>query len=158
MSYLNPRNQSEASDSLANLTAAATGLAALVYSANVLDGFVSASAATFLGYGQIVGGLLILGVFGPLMFFFKSRGGRPTGKPAAEGYLQTLFRQAGLTAFSLTIVFMIALSIFDRTVLARVTSETAIDLVITFALAIFAISFFAINRFSRGDVEFGDQS
>lgn len=158
MSFLNPRNPAEASDGLATLTAAATGLAALIYSVNVIEVFVSAATADLLGYAQIAGGVLIVAVFGPMLLFLKSRGGKPAGKPAGGGYLNALFRQAALTAFSLTLAFMIVLSIFDRTVLARLTAQTAIDLVITFALAIFAISFFIIDRFSHVGEGLGDEA
>jgi hypothetical protein len=44
---------------------------------------------------------------------------------------------------------MIVLSLLERTVLARLSAETAVDLLITFALAAFSLSFFVINRFSR---------
>lgn len=158
MSVLNPRNAAEATDSLASVTAAAVGLAALVYSVNVAETFVPEAASELLGYAQIAGGLLILVVFGPLLILLKARGGRPAGRPSSGGYLSALFRQAALTGFSLTVLFMIVLSVFDRTVLARFSAETAIDIVITFALAAFAISFFVLNRLGRLGDELGDEA
>jgi hypothetical protein len=53
---------------------------------------------------------------------------------------------------------MILLSVFDRTVLARLTAETAVDIVITFALAAFAFTFFVINRVGRFGDEAGDEA
>jgi len=154
MSFLNPQSGAEASDSLATLTAATVGLAALVYSVDVIESFVSVSTADLLGSAQLVGGLLIVIAFIPLLVFFKARGGRPAGKPGQDSFLSVLFRQAALTAFSLTLVFMIVLSVLENRVLSKISAETAIDLVITFALAIFAVSFFVINRFGqdRGDI------
>jgi hypothetical protein len=49
MSVFNPRNSAEATDSLASVTAAATGLAAVVYSVNVVETFVSEPTADLLG-------------------------------------------------------------------------------------------------------------
>lgn len=149
MSFLNPRNPAEASDFLATLTAAAAGLAALVYSVNVVEVFIPKGAADLLGHAQIAGALLILGVVAPLMIFLKIRGGRPAGRGTSGGYLDALYRQASLSAFSITLAFMIALKVLDRTVLAHFSAEAAVDLVITFALAAFAVSFFLINRFGR---------
>ena len=157
MSFINPSNSAEASDSLATLTAAAIALAALVYSVNVVEVFVSEATGDLLGHAQIAGALLILAVYGPLLVFLKSRGGRPAGKPSAGGSLNALFRQAGLTAFSLTLVFMIVLSVLNRSVLSHFSAEAAVDLVITFALAAFAVSFFIINRFSRFGDELGEE-
>ena len=151
MSVLNSRNSAEASDSLATLTAAATGLAALVYSVNVVEVFAPEGAADLLGHVQMAGALLVIAGFGPLMIFLKSRGGRPAGRGTSGGYLDALYRQASLTAFSATLAFMIVLSLFERTVLVHLSAETAVDLLITFALAIFSASFFVINRFSRLD-------
>lgn len=149
MSVLNPRNAAEASDGLATLTAAATGLAALVYSVNVVEVFVPEGTADLLGYLQIAGVVLILAVYAPLMIHLKVRGGRPAGGGTSGGYLDALYRQASLTAFSVTLVFMVVLSLFDQRVLAHLSAETAVDLLITFALAAFSLSFFVINRFGR---------
>jgi hypothetical protein len=157
MSFVNPRSPAEASDSLATVTAAAMAFAALIYSVNVIEVFAPDSSAGWLGYFQIGAAVVLIAVFAPLIFFLKSKGGRSAGKSAAAGYLSALFRQAALTAFSLTLAFMVLLSLFDRMVLSRLSAEAAIDLVITFALAIFAVSFFIINRFSRLDDGHGDE-
>lgn len=158
MSVLNPRNPAEASDGLATLTAAATGLAALVYAINVAEVFIPAATAELLGYAQIAGGGLIVAIVAPLLIRLKMRGGKPAGRGTSAGYLSALFRQASLTAFGLTLAVMVALSIFDRTVLAHLSAETVVDLLITAALAFFALSFFVINRFSPLDEGLGGES
>lgn len=158
MSFLNPRSGAEASDSLASLTAAALGLAAVIYSVNVAETFVSASTANLLGNVQIIAAAgLVLGYL-PLLIYFKSRGGRPAGKPEEDSYLSSLFRQASLTAFSVTLGFMLALSIIGDGLLEQMTAETAVDLAITFAMAVFALSFFVINRLTGAAEDKGDVS
>lgn len=147
MSIFNPRNPAEASDGLATLTAAATGLAALVYAINVVEVFVPESTAELFGYVQIAGGVLIVAIFAPLLIHLKRRGAKPAGRGSSAGYLNALFRQASLTAFSITLAVMVLLSMLESTVLAHLAAETVVDGLITFALAMFAISFFMINRF-----------
>ncbi len=148
MPFSIPHNSAEASDTLATLTAWAASLAALVYSVNIAEVFVTEAVAAYLGYGQILFGLVILLGYLPALIFLKSRGGRPTGASSPEGFLNASFRQAAFSAFSLTIAFLIALSLFDRLILANVTAKTAIDLVVVFALAAFAASFLVIKNFS----------
>jgi hypothetical protein len=158
MSFLNPRSAAEASDSLAGLTSAVLGLAAIVYSVNVIEIFVSQATADLLGRAQLAGGVLMILIYAPLLLFFKSRGGRPPGKPAQNSYLGTLFRQAALTAFSLTLVAMLVLSMLVDRVFEQMSAETAIDLMITFALAIFALAFFVINRLGDAGQAMGGEA
>lgn len=149
MPFLNPRNAAEASDLLATLTAAAAGLAALVQSVNVIEVFVSESTAGLLGYIQVVGIILILVVFAPMLILLKKRGGKAARHGAAGSYFGALLRQAASTAFSVTFAFLIVLSLFERRVLAHLSAETAVDLLISFALATFALSFFLTDRFGH---------
>lgn len=158
MQFLRPNNSAEASDGLATLTAIGAGLAALVYSANVAEAFVTQAVADYLGYGQIIVGLVIALGYLPALIFLKSRGGQSTGVSAPEGFLNASFRQAAFSAFSLTMAFLIVLSVFDRTVLAQFTAKTAIDLVIVFALTAFAASFFVIQNFSPFGAGTGDEA
>lgn len=158
MSFLNPRSAAEASDSLAGLTSAVLGLAAIVYSVNVIEIFVSQATADLLGQAQLAGGVLMISIYAPLLLFFKSRGGRPPGKPAQNSYLGTLFRQAALTAFSLTLVAMLVLSMLVDRVFEQMSAETAIDLMITFALAVFALAFFVINRLGDSGQAMGGEA
>lgn len=146
MSFFNPKSAAEASDSLAGLTSGVMGLAAIVYSINVIETFVSPATANLLGTAQMAGGVAILVIYLPFLILFKSRGGRPAGKPAQDSYLGAMFRQAALTAFSLTLAGMLALSMLGGRLLEHMSAETAIDLAITLALAVFAASFFVINR------------
>ncbi len=148
MSILNHRNAAEASDTMATLTAAATGLAALVSSVNVVEVFVSAATAELLGYLQMAGGILIIAVFGPMWFLLKKRAGRAAGR-GASGYLTAVVRRASGTAFSVTLAFMILLSLLERRVLVHLSAENAVDLLVSFALATFALSFFLIDRFGH---------
>ncbi len=157
MPFSRPRNSAEASDSLATLTAAGAGLAALVYSVNVVEVFVSEALADLLGYGQILLGLLLLLGYLPALLFLKSRGGRPTGRDSPEGFSNLSFRQATFSAFSLTMVFLIILNVLDNKILAQITAKTAIDLVIVFALTAFAASFFVIDNSSRASFDPGDE-
>lgn len=149
MSILKLRNAAEASDVLATLTAAATGLAALIQSVNVIEVFVSEGTAELLGYLQMGGGILLLGVFAPMLIILKRRGGRTAGDGAGGSYLSALLRQAASTAFSFTLAFMVLLSFLERRVLAHLTAETAVDLLITVVLALFALSYFLIDRFGH---------
>lgn len=156
MPIFNPRNSAEANDGLATLTAAATGLAACIYAINVIEALIPEAAAALLGYIQIAGVILIVAVIAPLLIHLKRRGGRPAGRRSSSGYLGALFRQASLTAFSLTLAFMVVLSIFNRTVLTLISAETVVDLIITVSLALFALSFFVFNRFSDMDEGLGE--
>jgi len=151
MSFMNPRNPAEACDSLATLTAAATALVALLQSVNVIEVFAPEAVAGALGTAQSAGAVLVVGVFAPLFLFLKSRGAMPSGQSSSGSYLGALVRQAGMSAFSATLVFMIILSMLNEIVLSRVTAEVALDLVITFAFGSFAAAFFIHNRFSRID-------
>lgn len=146
MSILNPRNAAEASDALATLTAAASGLAAVVYSVNVLEVFVSGRTAELLGHVPMAGVILIVGVFAPMLILLKRRG---AVQGAGGSYFSALFRQASLTAFSVTLAIMIVLSLLERRVLAHLSAENAVDLLISVALATFALSFFLIDRFGH---------
>ncbi|MEQ8558197.1 MAG: hypothetical protein RIB03_07750 [Henriciella sp.] len=148
MSIDSPRSPAEASDRLVNLAAAGAGIAAIIYSANVVEGFVSEAVADFVGYGQIAMGLIILLAYLPALLYLKSRGGRGTGKHYTAGFFNTIMRKAIVNAFNLTIGFLIILSILSRTVLSHFTAESMVDLMIAFALATFSISFFVISRFS----------
>lgn len=149
MSVLNPRNAAEASDTLATLTAAATGMAALVYSVNVIEVFVSDGTAELLGHVQLAGGILLVAVFAPILILLKRRRGRAAGRRDDESYFGALGRHATSTAFAGTLAFMILLGLLERRVLAHLTAETAVDLLISFALAMFALSFFLIDRFGH---------
>ncbi|MDT8342101.1 MAG: hypothetical protein RQ751_11370 [Longimicrobiales bacterium] len=150
MSILNPRSPAEARDVLATLTAAAVGVAALVYSVNVLEVFVPEGTAHVLGLAQIAGAVLILAVYAPMLVRLKRRGGRPEGNDSAGGsYLQAVFRQASSTAFSVLLVVLVVLSLLERTVLAHLTAGTAVDLIITLALTVLSLSYFFVNRFGR---------
>lgn len=149
MSVLDPRNAAEASDILATLTAAASGLAALVYSVNVIEVFVSDGTAELLGHIQLAGGILLVAVFAPTLILLKRRRGRVAGRGDDESYFGALGRQATSTAFAITLAFMVLLSLLERRVLEHLSAETAVDLIISFALAMFALSFFLIDRFGR---------
>jgi hypothetical protein len=149
MPVLNFRNQAEASDALATLTAAAAGLAALIQSVNVIEVFVRESTAELLGYVQMAGVIVIFVVFAPMLILLKRRGGKAAGQGAGGSYFSVLLRQASSTAFSVTFAFMMVLSFLERTVLAHLSAETAVDLLISFALAMFALSFFLIDRFGH---------
>ena len=143
-------NPAEASDRLATLTAAAAGVAAMIYLANVAELFASGLLADLVGYGQIGLGLIVLVVYLPALLLFKSRGGHAEGIRSAGGFMNAIMRKAASTAFNLTIGFVVALSILDRTVLSHFTAKSAIDLVIAFALAAFSVSFFILNQFTSG--------
>lgn len=158
MSILKPRNGAEASDALATLTAAATGLAALVQLVNVIEVFVSEGTAELLGHFQLAGVILIIAVFAPLWILLKKSAGRASRRGASGGYLSAVVRQASGTAFSVTLAFMILLSLLDRTVLAHLSAETAVDLLISFALAMFALSFLFTDRFSHLDAGAGEDA
>lgn len=155
MSVINPRNSAEATDGLATLTAGATGVAALIFALDFASVFVSEAAGAVFGYVRIAGGVLIAGAYLPLLIVLKRRGGQPAGRATSPGYLSALFRQAALTAFSLTIAFLVLLSIFGESFLARFSAERSIDLMLAFGLASFSLSFFVINRFSRLGEEAG---
>ncbi len=154
MPFKNLRSPAEASDSLVSLTAVGAGIAAIVYSANVIEVFASDTFADIVGYGQIIFGLLILLAYFPSLLFLKARGGRAAGKHSAGGFLYAIMQKAIIRAFNLTIGFLIVLSLLAHTVLSHFTAESMVDLVIAFALASFSISFLMINRF--GD-EVGNQ-
>ena len=155
MTFLNPRNPAEATDGLATLTAGATAVAALIYALNAASAFVSEGAADVLVYVQIAGAVLIAAVYLPLLVILKLRGGQPAGRGTSPGYLSALFRQAGLTAFSLTIAFLVLLSVFGESFLAHFSADKSIDLMLAFGLASFSLAFFVINRFSRLGEEVG---
>jgi len=155
MSLVNPRNPAEATDGLATLTACATAVAALIYALNVASVFVPEGAADVFGYVQIGGAVLIGAAYLPLLIVLKLRGGQPAGRGTSPGYLSALFRQAGFTAFSLTIAFLVLLSVFGESFLTRFSAERSIDLMLAFGLASFSLAFFVINRFSRLGEEAG---
>lgn len=158
MSILTPRNAAEASDALATLTAAATGLAALIASVNVVEVFASEGTAELLGYLQVAGVILILAVFAPTWFLLKRRAGRSAGRGASGSYLNAVVRKASGTAFSVTLASMILLSLLESSVLAHLSAENAVDLLISFALAMFAVSFFLIDRFGPLDEGAGEDA
>ncbi|MDT8368157.1 MAG: hypothetical protein RQ745_03045 [Longimicrobiales bacterium] len=155
MSLLNPRSAPEADDARATLTAAAAGVAALVQSVNVIEVFVSEGTAALLGHLQLAGGILILLLFAPMLIRLKKRGSTAAGHGDGGSYLGALVRRASSTAFSITVVVMILLSVLERRVLAHLSAETTVDLLITFAFAIFALAFFFIDRFGRVDDALG---
>ena len=79
-----------------------------------------------MGYGQIGLGLIVLVVYLPALLLFKSRGGHAEGIRSAGGFMNAIMRKAASTAFNLTIGFVVALSILDRTVLSHFTAKSAI--------------------------------
>ncbi|PWE17524.1 hypothetical protein DDZ18_07585 [Marinicauda salina] len=158
MSIFNPRNPAEATDGVATLTAAGTAVVAFIFSLNVAEDFISSASGDLIKYLQIGGAALIVTVFAPLLINLKIRGGKPAGRGSSGGYLSALFRQAALTAFSLMVAFLVGLSIMDRTVLSRLSAESTVDLIITFALAMFALSFFIINRFGMVGEDVGGEA
>jgi hypothetical protein len=149
MSIINPRNSAEATDGLATLTACATAVAALIFALNFASVFVSEAATAVFGYVQVAGGVLIAATYLPLLIVLKLRGGQPAGRGTTPGYLSARFRQAGLTAFSLTVAFLVLLSVFGEPFLAHFSADQSIDLMLAFGLASFSLAFFVINRFSR---------
>ena len=148
MSANGKHNPAEASDSLANLTAAAAGAAAIIFAVNVVEFFASETVGVWAGYGKIVVGLLIAAVYLPALSIFKMRGGRVDGMRSADGFLNAMIRRAASMAFNLTIGFLVALSLLKNIVLSHFTAEAIVDLAIAFALAAFSISFFVLNRSS----------
>jgi hypothetical protein len=84
-----------------------------------------------------------------MLILLKTRGGKAAGHGAGGSYLSALVGRASSTAFSVTLAFMILLSFLERRVLAHLSAETSVDLLISFALAMFALSFFLIDRFGH---------
>lgn len=106
------------------------------------------------GLAQIAGAGLIAAVYLPLLILLKVRGGQPAGRGTSPGHLSALFRQAGFTAFSLTIAFLVLLSVFGGPLLAHLSAERSIDLM-AFGLASFSLADVVINRFGRLGEEVG---
>jgi len=156
MSFLNPRSGAEASDGIATLTAIGMAVAALIFALNVAEASVSASVNDLFDLLRIGAVIFILAVLAPLVIFFKLRGGRPAGRGTSPGYLSALFRQAALTAFSLTVLFLVFLTVLGEPILAQLSAERSVDLILAFALASFSLAYFVINRFSRLGEEAGE--
>jgi predicted neutral ceramidase superfamily lipid hydrolase len=147
MSYFRPGSKAEVTDRLAELTGVAVGLAALIYAINVVQGFAAPAVVMTLDAVQVVGGLAILGVYLPLTIWFKTRFAGVILNPwKSDGFMGAALKRAGLFAFSATVVFMIVLSMLNRLVLSRISSETLLDLVLAVALLVFAVCFFLFGR------------
>lgn len=142
------KSPAEASDSLANLTAAAAGAAAIIFAGNVVEAFDIVVVGDWVGYAQIVLGLLIAAVYLPALLIFKTRGAQVDGMRPAEGFLNAMIRRAASMAFNLTVGFLVALSLLKNSLLSHFSAEAAVNLATAFALAAFSISFFVLNRFS----------
>ena len=147
MSYFKPGNNAEATDRLADLTGLAVGLVALTKVIAVVENYVSPGAMEALDTVQLVGGLLILAVYLPLLIYFKTRFGIVTMNPwKSDGFIASVLKQAGLTAFSVLLIAMVFLSMLDNTVLSHVSAEILLDGLIAAALAAFSVAFFAYSR------------
>lgn len=143
-------SSAEAKDRLATATALATAMAAITYSLNVVTLYVTESTAGILDKVQLAGGFLIVAIFLPLFLFLKSRI-RQDQASSSEGFIGAVFRKSGFAAFGITLMGMVILSMLNETLLSQITAETAVDIIITFALAIFSVSFFIISRFGLID-------
>ena len=100
MSYFKPQSSAEVTDRLADLTGLAVGLAALVYIISVVQNFVAPGMAELLDTAQLVGGILILAVYLPLLVFFKTRFGGQSMTPwKTDGFMASVFERAGFKAF-----------------------------------------------------------
>lgn len=151
MSYFNPANSAEASDRLANLVALAVAVAALLQSINVITALTSLDFENALETVQTVGGIAILTIFLPLLIWFKRhRFGRSVNLWSKEGFLSSVSRRAGMTAFGLTLVASLVMSVLDNLLLSKVSAEVMLDIIITLMLALFSLCFFV---FSSGSID-----
>lgn len=148
MSFLS--SGAEAKDHLATLTAVATGFISLIFSINIIVHYVSDPMAIWLDRIQIGGGILILAVFLPIFVFLKFRV-RRDGPASDGGFFDAVFRKAGYAGFAITLGMMVMLSTLNNKILANISAEMAVDLIITFALGVFSIAFFIISHFGLVD-------
>lgn len=147
VSYFKPGSRAEVTDRVADLTALAAGLAALIYVIGVVEPYVPSAAAGLLDIVQLVAGIVILAGYLPLLTYFKTRfGGEPINPWKSDGFIGAVVKRAGFTAFSLLILFMVVLTTLEKTVLSRISAAILLDGVIAFALLAFSIAFLAFSR------------
>ncbi|WP_291842840.1 hypothetical protein [Maricaulis sp.] len=147
MSFFSPRNRAEAGDRLAGMTGWAAALAALVYALNVVQALTGPPMSNYLNDAGLIGSLLIVLVFLPSFFIIKRRlGGPPVNPWKEDGFMSQAIRRAALTGFATTFLAMSVLTMLDGLVLERIAADVLLDLVLTIALASFALSFFLFSR------------
>ena len=147
MSFFSPRNRAEASDRLAGMTGWAAAMAAIIYALDVAQALTAPPLSGYLNDARLIGALLIVLVFLPAFFIMKRRFGGPSVNPwKTDGFVSSVFQRAGLTAFTASFLIMIGLTLFGHSILDRISATVLLDLVMTVALASFALSFFVFSR------------
>ncbi len=142
MSYLTPRTSAEAVDRLSWLTGLGAGLASLIYALSAAEALASPDMAVAIDWIAKGAAIVLIGAFLPLFIWFKRRAGAPSMNPVkADSFLANALRKAGFTAFALTLLGTILLSLMDNLILSRITPEIALDFVVAGSLMIFALAF-----------------
>jgi len=148
MSYFRPETKAEMTDRLAELTGVAVCIVAMIYAINVAGAFALPPGVTaVLGTVQIVGGIVILSVYVPLMIWFKTRFSGVVVSPwSSDGFMGAVFKRAGFTTFSLLILFLSVLTLFSGNLLVQISAVALLDLVLAFAFSAFAVCVLVLAR------------
>lgn len=126
-------------------------LVAIVYAISAAQFLISEETKGILDIISKILGITIL--FLVLPAFLKLMNMRRKNKGACkepEGFVIEMFNKASGKAFQFTFLFLVALEIISKNVLANLPGEFLIKLIISVTLAIFSLTFFFLNH--DGDV------
>ena len=147
MSFLKPRNASEAADLIANATGCALGLAAIIYVSKVAEDMLQNDIASLLDYVQIGCAALLVLAYLPFMISIKARfGGLGVNPWKSESFLATSMRKAAWTTVGVLLICLTLMSTMDNLILSRISSEQAVDVTLAVLFASLCASFFIYSN------------
>jgi hypothetical protein len=127
--------------------ALAVGLVSLAYASSALTFVVADSVSYYLDKVNLVLGLAAVALILPQflkMARHKARNLSSTMEP--EGFVVDAYKRAAEKAFSFTFIFLIFLDIMIENVWANLPAEFLINVIVSFSLATFSLSFFFFSR------------
>ncbi len=147
MSFLKPKNASEAADLIANATGCALGGAAIIYVTKVAEGMVQADLAAVLDYVQITCAATLLLIYLPFMISVKSRfGGIRVNPWKSESFLAASMRKAAWTTVGVLLICLTLMSTMDNLILSRISSEQAVNVTLAVLFLSLCASFFIYSN------------
>lgn len=153
----NPLSTAQFVDRFMTRTALGIFLVALAYGASVLERTLPSNAADlFDKIGLALGIAAVVIVLPQFVQLIRRRKALGIGRNEPEGFVTDVYKRAAERAFALTFIFLLAMDVMTRGVLANLSADVAIKAVIAVSLSIFSLSFFLFNRVDEDDDDFED--
>ncbi len=128
-------------------TAIGVFMLALSYVMSAAEYLVSDEVAGHIDRLQLLlSALIIVVVLPAFLKYLKLKTNKDKECPDTSGYVMEMFKRAGIKAFSLTFIFLIAVNWVAEKYLTRLPAPFFINATLAFTLGVFSISFYFLLR------------